>query len=218
MTFAITPFPPSRRAYIHTSPTMPMGVTTFASEDIDIFRSSFVSALAMSFSALFFAVSSPTYSAVWSARELYLRKNFFWRQPRVIAPPNRDIVYSSALGPLGQCQCLTVVRYALVAKSVIGLLFVRCPPAIRRFVISIIVDPVQRCTFWARSHIRIKLHKIVPFRHDLNPPAAIAVIMGSPKIITATAHQTPSGMFFSMRKAMLLTHKTLYQENKEQVK
>lgn len=47
-----------------------------------------------------------------------------------------------------------------------------CPPTISRFVITIIVNPLNRVTIWARSHIGKEICKFTPaVTYDNTPPA-----------------------------------------------
>lgn len=89
----------------------------------------------------------------------------------------------------------------LEITAIIGLLFSRCPSAISRFVVAVVVDAVDCESSRFRTHIREEVFKLLPpFANCYSTPAVIleALAFG---IATAVKHRTPRVVFVSSLSA-----------------
>lgn len=92
----------------------------------------------------------------------------------------------------------------LAFPSMLSLFFIRCPFAIRRFVVTVIVDAVNRSAFLAgtRPHISKEIFKLHPACADFYAAAAVVFIRFILWIQATVFHVLPSpvlGSFVSVR-------------------
>ena len=128
----------------------------------------------------------------------------FFRPVHLESVRNKTGIASESSSPLSQGHGDPFVGYKFTSAGVVLLLLYRCPPAIFRRVVAIVVDAVNRVIggrFFA--HIRKKVRKgIYPFITDSNTPAS--VIMKTFVIFVATAvfHAHPNRVKMMISKAM----------------
>lgn len=110
------------------------------------------------------------------------------RQP-VCKKATRDTEFSS---PLGQRQTKSVEFDCDVVASIVSLLRSRCPSAISRLVVALIVHAIQCMEHgWAKSHVSDKIQNASPLTaHD---DAASAVIFITPisRVVATLIHRIP---------------------------
>lgn len=105
--------------------------------------------------------------------------------------------------PLRQPESFTLIGEQVGVIAITCLLGVRCPTAITRFVVTIIVDAVKCGSCWAFTHINKKILKFHPPIAHLNTPSAIPfkaarVYTGAPR-----NHTLPSFVFGLAESAVL---------------
>ncbi len=74
------------------------------------------------------------------------------------------------------------------------LLSLSSPAAVPRFVVPVVVDPVDRRAIRARSHVGEEVLELEPAFADRDPPAAIVGVRGVPRIEAAAHHPLPRMM------------------------
>lgn len=83
---------------------------------------------------------------------------------------------------------------ARISAAVSHLLCRVRPTAIRRSIVSFIVDPIQSARYRAFSHIRQKTLEVFPSGRNLDPPAAIIFPVFRTRICTAIPHSSPTSI------------------------
>jgi hypothetical protein len=92
-----------------------------------------------------------------------------------------------------RCTCSNAVPgYDDVPAPVPLLLTARGPPAIAGFIIPVIVYPINRGAFWARSHILIEVSELLPPFADLNATSSVARVFVIVGIGASSKHAHPS--------------------------
>jgi hypothetical protein len=115
-------------------------------------------------------------------------------QVKSLAPPHqkRSVINSGPLGPFFDWKCQAIVsnRYSATLISALRLLI--GPAAIIRRVAAIIVDSVQRQTFWAWAHIAVERSRIIhPLIAHRNTATAVRWICSRFLIRTAMFRRAP---------------------------
>ncbi len=88
-------------------------------------------------------------------------------------------------------------------SSITSLFFACCPPAISRFIISIIVNTFQSITEWTRAYIFVELAKrFQPIFANSNSPTAIPFISPIIGICTSLFYICPCMIFRFTRKSL----------------
>lgn len=87
-------------------------------------------------------------------------------------------------------------------SSIVLLRYPISPTAIFLAVVAIIVYPIQSKSFWARSHIFVKILKIVPFFAHRNAPSSIPFISLASRIFASSQHRKPNGVDWFKAHAM----------------
>ena len=104
--------------------------------------------------------------------------------------------HSELCGPLGYALSHAVERHKAIAASISQLLCPGGPTAILRFVVSIIVDPLNGMPRrGARPHVTIEGLKRVPCFTDRNATASIVAINVRCDTPTTRSHSTPDCIF-----------------------
>lgn len=110
--------------------------------------------------------------------------------PKSISPPTDRV-------------CYAINSKKSSGSKVVGLFFCCCPPTVRRFVMAIVVNPVERSARWTRSHVAKELFK------RFNPLWSNANSSTAPLGVTLTCpaqasifHRCPRFVFMSMTLAM----------------
>jgi hypothetical protein len=79
--------------------------------------------------------------------------------------------------------------------SVLLLLFPCRPPAIFRFIVSVIVDAVQSLTLWRRSHVSKEIFEhLPPSSANLYPSTAVVVPSGIFRVSASLDHVCPNAV------------------------
>lgn len=117
---------------------------------------------------------------------------------------DRASLYSKKLAPILNTKAFVAYGDNSVGSRISGLLFTGGPAAIFRFIISIIVNSVNRVSpRWSRSHIRIKALKAFqpPFA-DCDPAPAPEMVARVVFVVAPILHSGPCAMFRCMTLAM----------------
>ena len=80
--------------------------------------------------------------------------------------------------------------------SVIRLFFCSSPSAIRRSIISIVVDAINGMQRWSASHIREKVTEVFPTVTNPNPSSTVEEIIRIVTIVTSGMHMRPASVFW----------------------
>ncbi len=119
----------------------------------------------------------------------------------------RDSRYSR---PFGQRVGFAVAHKNPVCVRVVGLFHRRCPSAIARLVVAIRINAIQRVLSpRTRPHVCIEVFKrLAPAGTDLNPPAAVKVILGVVGIAAPLTHGAPRTSLWRLTHAVRPTRFT----------
>lgn len=83
-------------------------------------------------------------------------------------------------------------REISVSSAIMHLLKGRCPPAVFRFIVTILVRiPVKRFTEWSLAHVGKEVFKFIPSGADTNSPVSIMLKTASLWIRAALNHSRP---------------------------
>lgn len=109
--------------------------------------------------------------------------------------PQRHRPHPKVSGPIQEALCLAVERDIDVAAPVPRLLSVRRPMAVRRFVISVVVDPVN----WvfrsgASTYINEECFRVAPSLTNRNSSSAVAKIGLALGVFAAINHTSPDAI------------------------
>lgn len=85
---------------------------------------------------------------------------------------------------------------------ILCLLFWICPTAISRFIIAIVVDAIQGCSWWSRTHVRQECFKRIPAITNLNSSSAVIFVSIVPGIQASVSHGRPGSPFSRFTFAM----------------
>ena len=125
--------------------------------------------------------------------------------PSILNPvPQCSELDSSSQRPVCQAEGFSIMRQQNVAPLISSLFATRCPSAISGFVISIIVDAVNRM-LEARSwtHIGYEiLERIFPSGTHSDSTAAVSGEVERIRIKAPSLHQAPNAVFRSFRSTM----------------
>jgi len=100
--------------------------------------------------------------------------------------------------PFGQAHGSAIVCQQAVSAGVAGLLQLCCPPAVARFIVAVVVDPVDAvCGRRARSHVGKEVLKRHPLVTHLNSALPISVIAAIVDVKAPFEYSVPRIMFRS---------------------
>lgn len=89
-------------------------------------------------------------------------------------------------------MCFSIPGDKRIVSLVPGLLFVRCPMAITRFIIAVAVNPVKRLALWLFAHIGKEISKGKPVGINRYTSAAIVGIVAMLGIRASSDHTRPA--------------------------
>lgn len=122
---------------------------------------------------------------------------------------NRCAAYAGAIRPLGQGRRLPVVRQDSVVAAVIILLLACGPSAVRRLVVPVGVDSVERHPVWALPHIfKEGQERVSPPLAHRYPATAIHGIASCPGVVAPTFHGDPGVVRGGLGAAVSFSVKT----------
>lgn len=177
----------------------------FSGLDVQVIARKLMAMFAMSFGPVHGQHRSSGRLDPW--RPWFLLKNFFWRTTIFISPNQsipRDIKF---LCPLRQCESFAVERHAQIISTIIRLYLKCCPPAIRRLVIPIWVDAIQRLAVLGQLHIVKKVLEYFPALAKGYASATIMFISGSSRLNAAHSHAAPNCMSPDTGHSRFLIHR-----------
>lgn len=87
-------------------------------------------------------------------------------------------------------------------SAIVGLLFARGPSAIRRGVISVIINTINAFAFGRQIHILKKVFKFIPSLTNFNSATSIVLKSFIKGIVTSIKHGTPNFIYFCFRHSM----------------
>lgn len=183
--------PPLSFTNTNTFIALPVSAPLLVRKNKNVVRRSFVPPAAVSLGSLFLSVCRAANYIFRGTRQAFCRKYFFWRVAFVVPSAQRDVVDTSFVGPLGQRQILSVEDYALIAPSVVSLLFTSSPAAVFRRVVAIVIISLQGIALRARPHISQKLAKASPLLTNFDPSPTVALISGGLWRHAAASHHGP---------------------------
>ncbi len=137
--------------------------------------------------------------AIW-----FHAKRFAYGPSTIQTAPYRHSADSSESPPLGNRQCFAAMEQPCICAPVVDLFFVCCPPAIRWFVVSIVVDSFNRVLWgWLRSHVSKEVFKgtAPPIAHT-NTTAAVMRIVLAIRVVATGLHTRPAPCFSAFRHSM----------------
>lgn len=101
---------------------------------------------------------------------------------------------SGLLGPRLDSPRLSAVRQEMVPSAIVVLSLARCPRAIRRLVVTVVVAALYRQSGWPLAHIGEETVKSQPRRADADPSSAVATEIWVLRIEATLQHVGPSGV------------------------
>lgn len=114
--------------------------------------------------------------------------------------PQRAIFHRSESSELLQCHRASCCLNEDVSPAIVSLLSLRCPPAIPRFVVAIVVDAIERVRRrWPRSHISQESREVITPRFaDRDPAPTVQGVFRIAPRITAALGVAPAFVFRRM--------------------
>ena len=135
-----------------------------------------------------------------------------WRLERGLGAPasmysldKADIRQAGSFRPRGNTHGLAIMREQDVAAPIPALFFSRRPTTVARFVVPVVVDPVQLVRGgWSRSHVGDEVgERLGPPLADLDAAPAVPCVGPHRWVGTSLDHHAPQAMFrvvaFAMR-------------------
>lgn len=116
----------------------------------------------------------------------------------------RALMYADSCGPMGQRQGLVVECQELCVSLIQPLLNERSPSAVRRFVVAVCVDSIQRVIRTRTyAHIAEEIrNRFFPAFADANTTTAVIVEALVLCVVTTINHRGPCEIFRSARQAV----------------
>ncbi len=171
-----------------------------------IFWRELMAALAMRHGLQPFPICKATGSQASKIDLFVFRENFSWFPPQRKASTNSIVMKAGFFRPLHDGFGHSLVRYANITFSVIGLFLSRSPAAIIRAVAFGIINAFQGKAFGPWSHVFLKSQKIIPPRTNFNATAPVSVIMRGIGVIASGAHLQPYAINKGPRFTMFSPH------------
>lgn len=113
-------------------------------------------------------------------------------------------MYSKKLRYLREIKFFSINSVNPVYTSIVSLLFSSAPSAIRRFIMSIVVDPINSHALWLSPHIDKKiLETIKPTITHNNPAPTIIMVKTIVRVIAPLFNAAPRLIGRACRKAAL---------------
>ncbi len=97
------------------------------------------------------------------------------------------------------------MRKIAVVSFIDGLFCSRCPSAIGRLIVAVIVDTFNRMVFgWSLAHVCNKVFKTLPSGANRNPATAVVTKRFIFGVFTSLSHAAPTGIFRHLTKWLIL--------------
>lgn len=114
------------------------------------------------------------------------------------------IGYSCTTRPLGSGQGLTVMSQYAAISLVATLFNCCCPAAVSRFIVAIVVYPLQAVRWrWLPPHIREKVVKrLLPSFAHFYASTAVVFVVGTLWVVTSLIHGVPCVVLLGVTHAM----------------
>lgn len=125
----------------------------------------------------------------------------FYRPVKIVQPIFNAVPTDASLAaPLHDSLCLAVERDVAVVSSIVLLLLHTGPTAIRRFVVAIRVNPFKRVFWrWSRSHVTVKVLKLLPFRAVSDAATSVVLILPVGLKVASLLHRAPNAPNLGVR-------------------
>lgn len=96
---------------------------------------------------------------------------------------NYRITETSFCSPIGNTQCYSTKLYEPIVAAIPGLGVSRCPSAISRLVMSVVISSVKRHAGWAGPHVGKKIFKFHPAKTQSDSTAAVSVVSRIARVV-----------------------------------
>lgn len=116
----------------------------------------------------------------------------FIRPPMLPAPIDRSGFCPKALDPLCDCERDAVSGDEAIAASVSSLLKPSGPTAVSRFVIHVVLDPIERHAVRRITHIGVEICEALPPLAHLDPAPAISREISAIRLLASAQHEPPN--------------------------
>ena len=108
--------------------------------------------------------------------------------------------------PIAVVSCIPQWIFLRARTTVSVLLYSSCPSTVTRFVISVVINAVQKCAFWPLSHVCKKQSEVVPSITDQDPSRAVILKTDVIRICATFVHFSPRDECSRMRLSVLIRH------------
>lgn len=131
-------------------------------------------------------------------------KSLFWSPAPEQAQANQSRGEADISRPLGSCSGDSVDGQVVNPPGVVHLLTLRCPSAVARSVVAIVVFPLQRMVWrWLQPHVYQEvLETVEPSIADLDTSSTVMRELGGVAIQAAAFHRSPATVFAGVRSAV----------------
>jgi len=114
----------------------------------------------------------------------------------------RRSVNSRLCTPLGDIESNSIMGDESATSLVICLFMYGGPSAIVRRVVSVVIDPIQRCVFWPIAHIGMERREVKPTITHTNTTSAPTNKLAVFGIVTTLYHRFPARVFTAFAHAV----------------
>ncbi len=150
--------------------------------------------LAMRASALSGAIRQAAERKARKVAHLGWFKNLIYRHSSVESGTDCFWFNADFIGPFRNGERDPIMRNTLIGASIVLLDFFRGPTAVAWFIVSIIVNSIERAIQWARPHIFVKVPEVVPPLADLDSTASVSVPIMVVSMVASANHCVPQGV------------------------
>lgn len=122
-----------------------------------------------------------------------LGEGFRYCPTRTKSVPERFSIEAGLFRPIRKAKVFAAKFYHVVISFVSGLLMLRCPNAIIRFIISVSVKPFNAMLWgWLFPHVFYKVQELLPPVANGNTPAAIVSKVAVVGVAASGFHARPN--------------------------
>jgi hypothetical protein len=122
-------------------------------------------------------------------------QRLFNRPPALQSDRDDSNAKSSALAPVGHAQCDSVMGQIPIAARVSRLLSRRCPSAVARFVVAVVINPIEAVQRRTRPCVLTERGEVGPSFTDANTAASVSFEVGIGRPRAAVNHCSPGPVF-----------------------
>jgi hypothetical protein len=144
-------------------------------------------------------------------------KDYFCRPSFFKSGVNKFSIEANYWLPFRGCKTFSLEIYFHVVSTIAHLLRFGSPSAVFRFVISIIVQAIQRQSFWHFPHVRKKRGKVFPPITNFNASGSVIFIRRVIWTIAPSVHHRPNAVDLGLAGTVFEWHGATISGNANQI-